>query len=113
MRPHTDKLYAGPTAHLRPIHDALMNAIARFGAHEVVARETYVSVRRRTPFALIGPAGASRVELGLVLAGVEPSGRLRAMPPACLCTHIVALDSVSLVDAELVGWLRRAYDGAG
>jgi Domain of unknown function (DUF5655) len=106
-------IYLGPKARLLPIHDALVAAVSRFGAFDTVARATYVSLRRRAPFALVGPASPTRVELGLVLAGVDPTDRLRPMPPRCLCTHIVALSHPSEVDGELVAWLRRAYDGAG
>ena len=34
------------------------------------------------------------------------------MPPGGMCQYKVRLGDVREVDAELLGWLRRAYDSA-
>ena len=39
--------------------------------------------------------------------------RLLAEKPGGMCQYKVKLTSATEVDAELVGWLRRAYDAAG
>jgi hypothetical protein len=106
-------IYAGAKAALRPIHDKVMQDVAQFGEFEVAPKKTYLSLRRKKQFAMIGPATNSRVEVGLSLKGVDGSGRLAAMPPGGMCTHVVKLTSVDDANAELTTWLRKAYDAAG
>jgi hypothetical protein len=106
-----DAIYEGkPT--LRPIHDALMQAIGRFGEFEAAPKKGYVSLRRSKQFAMIGPATKTQVEVGLNMKGAEPTGRLVALPPGGMCQYKVRLAEADEVDAELIGWLRRAYDSA-
>lgn len=107
------QIYAGPKAGLRPIHDALMDQIDRFGPFEVAPKKGYVSLRRKRQFAMIGPATRTRVDLGLNMKGEAPTDRLVAMPPGGMCSHQVRLSDAAEVDAEVVAWVRRAYDAAG
>ena len=105
-------IYAGPKAALRPIHDKVMQDIAKFGEFEIAPKKTYLSLRRRKQFAMIGPATNTRVEVGLNLKGVTATGRLIAMPPQGMCSHVVKLTSVAEANAELIEWTRAAYDAA-
>lgn len=107
-----DEIYKAK-ADLRPIHDSLMQAIGSFGAFEVAPKKGYVSLRRRKQFAMIGPATRTQVEVGLNMKGVPASDRLVALPAGGMCQYRVRLGAVGEVDAEVVGWLRRAYDSAG
>lgn len=106
-------LYPGKKADLKPIHDRLMQQVGRFGEFEVAPKKTYVSLRRKKQFAMIGPATNTQVEVGLNMKGVTPTGRLAQLPPKGMCDYKVRLASVDEVDAELVGWLRTAFDAAG
>ena len=106
-------IYADKKAPLRPIHDALMAAIGTFGEFEVAPKKGYVSLRRKKQFAMIGPGSATRVDVGLNMKGVPATGRLLAEKPGGMCQYKVKLASASEVDAELVGWIRQAYDAAG
>ena len=106
-------LYAGKKADLKPIHDRLMQQLRRFGEFEVAPKKTYVSLRRKKQFAMIGPATNTQVEVGLNMKGVTPTGRLVQLPPKGMCDYKVRLASVDEVDAELVRWLRTAFDAAG
>jgi hypothetical protein len=108
-----DEIYTGPKAHLRPIHDKLMAAITRFGDFEIAPKKGYVSLRRKKQFAMLGPATNTRFELGLNMKGVEPTERLQAQPPGGMCQYKVKLTDAAEVDAELVAWVRTAYDHAG
>lgn len=108
-----DRIYTGPKAALRPIHDVLMTAIRGFGPFEEAPKQTYVSLRRKKQFAMIGPATNSRVEVGLNLKNLEPTERLLALPPGQMCSHKVRLTDVTEADAELLGWIRAAYEAAG
>jgi len=106
-------IYVGAKAGLRPIHDKLIAAIEQFGPFEIAPKKGYVSLRRNKQFAMIGPATNSRVEVGLNMKGVDASERLAAMPPGGMCNYKVKVTDPAEVDAELVAWVRRAYDNAG
>ena len=108
-----DEIYSGKKAHLRPLHDALVAKIDRFGDYEVAPKKGYVSLRRKKQFAMIGPATQSRVDVGLNMKGVAPTARLVAEAPGKMCNYKVALSNPKEVDAELLGWIRQAYDSAG
>lgn len=108
-----DAWYAGKKAALRPIHDAVLAAVAAIGPVEHAPKKTYVSLRRKKQLATVGPATATQVEVGFNLKGVDGEGRLQALPPGGMCTHRVRLSSPAEVDAELVGWLRAAWEQAG
>lgn len=107
-----DDIYAGSKAHLRPIHDALMSAIRKFGPFEIAPKKGYVSLRGKKQFAMIGPATRTQVEVGLNLKDAAATVRLDALPPGGMCQYRVRLSDPFEVDQELVGWLRRAYDAA-
>lgn len=108
-----DAFYVGPKAALRPIHDKLMAAIGRFGEFEVAPKKTYLSLRRKKQFAMIGPATNTRVEVGLNMKDVRPTSRLEALPPGGMCQYRVKVTSADEVDAELLKWIRTAYDASG
>ena len=113
----TDELvsgfYSGPKAALKPIHDRLMKEISRFGEFEIAPKKTYVSLRRKKQFAMIGPATKTQVEVGINVKGLKPTGRLVENPPNSMCQYKVRVADPTEVDATLIGWIREAYEGAG
>jgi hypothetical protein len=106
--------YSGSKAALRPIYDALIAAMEKFGSDvEVSPKKAYVSVRRNKQFAIVQPSTAERVDVGLNLKGVKPAGRLEAAGSFnAMVSHRVRVTDRREVDAELIAWLRRAYDAA-
>ena len=106
-------LYSGPKAALRPIHDALMAKINAFGEFETSPKKTYVSLRRKKQFAMLGPATNTRVELGLNIKSLPANDRLVEQAAGGMCSYKVKLTDVIEVDAELLKWMRAAYDAAG
>jgi hypothetical protein len=108
-----DVLYSGAKASLRPIHEAIWAGITKFGPFEVAPKKTYLSLRRKKQFAMVGPATNTRVEVGLNMKGVAGTERLLEQPPGGMCGYKVKVTSPAEVDAELLGWIKRAYDGAG
>jgi Domain of unknown function (DUF5655)/Domain of unknown function (DUF4287) len=98
-------------AGMQPIYDRLAGAVRALGDDvEEVPKKGYVSLRRRKQFAML-QAGAQWVNVGMILRDAEPGDRLE---PAgtwnALFTHRVRVRSAGDVDAELLGWLRAAYD---
>ena len=107
-----DTIYSGPKAALRPFHDEVVGIAQGFGADvELAPKQTYVSLRRAKQFATVGPASGGRLEVGLNLKDIEPAGRLERATG--MCTHRVRMADPSELDAEVVDWLREAYDRAG
>lgn len=107
--------YAGPKAELKPIYDAVLKAAKNFGPDlEIAPKKAYVSLRRKKQFALVQPSTKTRVDLGINLKGKAPAGRLQASGSFnAMVSHRVQLTSPQEVDAEVVSWLREAFDAAG
>ena len=106
------EIYAGGKALLRPIHDQVMAEIGQLGPFEIAPKKGYISLRRKRQFAMIGPGTKSRVEVGLNMKGIEATARLAQLPPGGMCQYKVTLSSPAEVDAELLGWIRQAYDAS-
>jgi hypothetical protein len=97
-----DAIYAGAKAPLRKLHDRLLSEVRKLGAFETAPKKAYVSLRRKKQF----------VELGLNAKGLPASARLKALPPGGMCQYAVRLSAASEIDAELLAWVRTAYDAA-
>ncbi len=106
-------IYAGPKAALRPVHDAVLALVKGLGEFEIAPKKTYWSLRRKKQFAMVGPATNTRVEVGLNIKQFQPTDRLEALPPKSMCTCKVKLTEAGQADAELLAWLKQAYDEAG
>jgi len=106
--------YEGAKAALRPIYEAVIKTVGKFGSDvEVAPKKTYVSLRRSKQFALVQPSTATRIDIGINLKGVSPTGRLEASGSFnAMVSHRVRVSKPSEVDAELQGWLKKAYDAA-
>lgn len=107
--------YAGDKAVLKPIYDKLLKAAQGFGPDlEVAPKKGYVSLRRKKQFALVQPSTKTRVDLGINLKGTPPAGRLEASGSFnAMVSHRLHLKSAKDVDAEVIGWLKEAYEAAG
>lgn len=108
-----DEIYAGPKAGFRPIHEALMEHINKFGAFEIVPKKGYISLRRKKQFAMIGPKTNTRFEVGINTKDFNENKRLLVQPGGSMCNYIVILTDPKEVDAELIAWIKSAYDQAG
>lgn len=109
-----DAQYAGEKAGLRPLYDRIVEALRAFGPDvEISPKKTYVSLRRNKQFALLQPTTKSRLDVGINLKGTPPDGRLEAAGSFnAMVSHRVRLEKPEDVDADLLGWLRQAYDKA-
>ena len=108
-------LYSGKKAGLKPLHDALMTAITTFGDDiELAPKKGYMSLRRRKQFAMIQPTTGTRIDLGLILKDVPATERLESAASFnALFTHRVRVNTINDVDAQVIAWLKQAYDLAG
>ena len=90
----------------------MVTAAASFGTDvEVAPKKTYVSLRRSKQFAIIKAATSKRVDLGLNLKGVDATKRLEGGKVfSGMCTHRVRLTAPGDVDAQVIAWLKQAYE---
>lgn len=108
-----DEIYSNKKADLRPIHDALMKHLDKFGEFETLPKKGYVSLRRKKQFAMIGPKTNSRVEVGLNVKDLALDKRLLEQPKGSMCNYIVQVSDATQVDDQLVGWIKSAFESAG
>ena len=108
-----DTLYVGAKTALRPIHDSLLTHLKQFGEFDIAPKQKYVSYRRNKQFAMIGPATNTRVEVGLNIKELPSSPRLEKLPAGEMCNFRVNLTDAAQIDAELIDWIKAAYDAAG
>ena len=90
-----------------------MARVRGFGAFEEAPKKTYVSLRRKKQFAMVGPATKDSVEIGLNAKDLPAHPRLKVQPPGGMCQATTRISSAADVDDMLTGWLRQAYDAAG
>jgi len=111
----TAQMFAGPKAAIRPVYDKVMALVQALGGDvELAPKKGYTSLRCKKQFGLVQPSTKDRVDLGLILKGDAPVGRLEASGSFnAMVTHRVRLACVADVDAEVAGWLKAAYERAG
>jgi hypothetical protein len=108
-----DALYAGPKAQMRPLHEAVMKLARACGEFEIAPKKTYLSLRRKKQFAMLGPATQGSVELGLNIKSTLSSPRLKPLSAGGMCNYTVRFSSKAEVDAEVKRWLEQAFAAAG
>lgn len=106
-------IYTGAKAGLRPLHEAVMSQIRAFGEFEEAPKKSYISLRRKKQFAMLGPATKDSVEIGLNAKDLPLHARLKPQPAGSMCNATTRISSAAEVDGLLTGWLRQAFDAAG
>jgi hypothetical protein len=110
-----DKMFAGKKAALRPIYETLLEAGYALGGDVTATRcSTMVPLRRKYVFAQLKPTTNTRLDLGLALGALPAQGRLidtGGYEKKDRITHRIGISSLDEIDAEVMDWLRRAYEG--
>ena len=109
------KLFAGNKEKWRKTYDTLIAKLAKLGDNVKMApTNTYISLLRGSKkFAIVQPSTAERFDIGLKLKGVKPTGRLEAAGPwNAMVTHRVRISNPKEINAEVLAWLKQAYDAA-
>jgi predicted transport protein len=100
---------------LKPWYDKIMAEINKFGKDvEVAPKKAYVSLRRKKQFAIIQPSTKERLDVGLNIKGVDPSGIVEdGKKWNAMCTHRIRVEDAKAVNKELINWIKQAYEQAG
>ncbi len=106
-----EQQYDGAKADLRPIYDALIAGITKFGKDvEIAPKKAYVSIRRSKQFAIIQPSTKTRVDVGINLKGVKVTDRLEKSGSFnAMVSHRVRVGEKKEIDKQLLAWLKDAY----
>jgi len=109
-----DAQYSGAKEGLRPIYEAIVGVVKKFGSDvEIAPKKSYVSLRRKKQFGLIQPSTKTRVDVGINLRDTKPTGRLEASGSFnAMVSHRVKIEHKNEVNAELQKWLKEAYDAS-
>jgi predicted transport protein len=100
--------------HLKPIYEKLIAEVQKFGSDfEAAPKKAYVSLKRKKQFVTLTPASKTRFEIGFNLKGIEPEGRLQAEKPNGICSHKISVTDIGEIDAEVIAWVKLAFDKAG
>jgi predicted transport protein len=110
-----EEQYAGAKSDLKPIYDAVIKAVEKFGKDvEIAPKKAYVSLRRKKQFAIVQPSTKTRLDFGLIIKGKDTTDRLeKAGSWNSMCTHRVRVSEKKEIDSELITWLQEAYEAAG
>lgn len=100
---------------MKPWYDKLMAEINKFGNDvELAPKKAYVSLRRKKQFAILQPSTKERLDVGLNIKGVAPSGIVEdGSKWNAMCTHRIKVTGEKMIDIDLITWLKQAYDQAG
>lgn len=92
-----------------------MEEINKFGKDvEVSPKKVYVSLRRKKQFAIIQPSLKIRLDVGLNIKGIAPSGNLEAAGSwNSMCSHRVKILDENQINKDLISWIKKAYEQAG
>ena len=108
-----EAMFAGPKEAKKPAYDRVAAIISGLEGAQFAPKKGYVSFRRNKQFGLAQPSTKDRLDLGLTLKDVEPSGRLEASGSwNAMVTHRVRIAAAEEVDAEVEGWIRQAWAAA-
>ena len=100
---------------LKSWYDKLLKEITKFGKDiQVAPKKSYVSMVRKKQFALIQPSTKTRLDIGLNLKGVLPSGIAEdGRSWNAMCTHRIKIEDAKTINADLIKLIKQAYEQAG
>ncbi len=100
---------------LKTWYDKIMAEISKFGKDiEVAPKKAYVSLRRKKQFAILQPSTKDRLDVGLNIKGVDPSGVVEdGKKWNAMCTHRIRVENEKGINKNLVNWIKQAYEQAG
>ena len=105
--------FVGDKSKWRKAYDAFAAKIAKFGPDvKLSPNQTYINILRGgKKIGIVQISAMDRVDIGIKLKGVKPVGRFEAAGAwNAMVTHRVRVSHPKQMDAELLKWLKQAYD---
>jgi hypothetical protein len=106
--------FAGEKARWHEPFDELMTKMKAFGPQVAISpTDSYISLLRKgRKFGIVQVTGA-RLDIGVKLKGVEPTGRFESAEGwNSMVTHHVRVNDPAQLDDVVLDWLKRAYENA-
>jgi len=106
------KLFAGNKIKWRKAYDTLEKKVRKFGTDvQVAPNMTYINLCRGSKKFAIVQTTADRLDIGIKLKGIAPTEQFEAAGSwNAMVTHRVRISDPKQIDAEVLAWLRQAYD---
>jgi hypothetical protein len=107
-----EKLFAGKKSRWRKAYNALEKRIRKFGADvEIAPNMTYINLCRGAKKFGIVQTQTDRLDIGIKLKGFKPAKRFQVAGSwNPMVTHRVRISEPKQIDAEVLAWLKQAYD---
>jgi hypothetical protein len=98
---------------LKAWYDKLMIEINKLGKDVELAPKKRISQEGRN-IAIIQPSTKDRLDVGLNVKGVDPSGNVIASGTwNAMCTHRIKIEDEKMINKDLLEWIKKAYEQAG
>jgi predicted transport protein len=109
-----DRLFKGDKARWRAPYDALLARIGKFGPDvSTDPTNTYISILRKGKKLAVVQVTSERLDIGIKLKGAKPTDRFEAADAwNSMVTHRVRISDPVQIDAEVLTWLKQAYEAA-
>jgi hypothetical protein len=113
-----DKLaahFTGEKARWRETYEALVGKLAELGDDfNVAPTRSYISLLRGAgKIGIVQISAADRMDIGIKLKGVAPTERFEAAGTwNNMVTHRMRISDPHQIDAQVLAWLKRAYEAA-
>ena len=109
-----EKLFSANKSKWRSPYDALLAKLKQFGSDVTIGTtDTYVSLLKGGKKFGVVYVTADRMDIGIKLKGAPFEGRFEeAGAWNSMVTHRVRITDPAQIDAELLSWLRQAYEKA-
>ena len=108
------RFFSGQRSRWRKPYDELVRKMKGFGPDVTVSpTNSYISILRKGRKFSIVQVTADRLDIGIKLKGAPSKGRFEESGSwSNMVTHRVRVDDPRQIDAEVIAWLRQAYDKA-
>jgi Domain of unknown function (DUF5655)/Domain of unknown function (DUF4287) len=106
--------FKGDKAKWRKPYDALLTRIRRFGPDVSVSpTNSYINLLRKGKKFAIVQVSSEHLDIGIKRKGVQTTDRFEAAGAwNSMVTHRVRIDNPKQIDAEVIRWLKQAFDAA-
>ena len=106
--------FTGKKAVWRQPYDALAAQIVAFGGDvEIAPAKSYINLVRGAKKFGIVQISTERIDIGIKRKGVPPTERFEAAGSwHAMVPHRVRISEPQQIDAEVLAWLKQAYDAA-